>query len=86
MCQQRHWVLTVGRMVQGGILQRLQGGIRPQCVRHVGRSLRLQVVPPEAGSESQIDTSMGHDDHDSRKCVCGGVLEVRERFVDGEGS
>ena len=23
--------------------------------------------------------------HDSRKCVCGGVLELRERFVDSEG-
>ena len=61
----------------------MQSGVLGETLGEILSGLRVEIIVVETANESQIGASAGHD---SRKCVCGGVLELRERFVDGEGN
>ena len=69
--------------VCGSILDALEGGVRPQKVGDDLCALHFQRVVAQTAKGRRTEASAGHD---SRKCVCGGVLELNQRFVDGEGS
>ena len=66
----------------GDVLELLQGGVGLEGVRDVLCRLSIEPVEAQTASESQKEASRGAD---SRRTVCGGILEHLQGRVGLEG-
>ena len=76
--RRRQRVLTVGKHVIGGVLERLEGLVLLEALGQMLGGLRVQSVEAEAANKGNIGVSAGAD---GREMGMGGVLE---RCAGGE--
>ena len=79
---QRQGVLTVGKHVIGGVLERLEGLVLLEALGQMLGGLRVQSVEAEAANKGNIGVSAGAD---GRETGMSSVLEYLERRVRFEG-